>query len=187
MERLSTLIILILLVSSSLFSQTEIKLHLNSRNAKDTCLFDYYSKIEAKTLIDSCVEIRGMVNYERDNGNPYYSYMAAINTRYGGVEYFMDTEKRIDYFSASFTYPFTKWFSFGYSFINTGNHSFKALLKWKWTKIDLTFFDQLYLASIFFNPEINISEKSKVGIGSGLVYFYGKAKWNIGLTFSTVL
>lgn len=167
------------------FAQSNIKLHLNTRNARDTTLFDYYSKLEIQTfIIDSIIKIHGLINYERDNGIKYYSYGYGIDSKFGGVDSYYDTEKQIKYFMMYITYPVLKWLTVGYNYIDNQNHTVIIEGDLKWTNFALSINDKFCMFKISFIPEYEVSETFKIGIGSNLLFFNKKTKWDAGLTLN---
>lgn len=176
-------LIFLLLFPTFLFSQTEIKLHLNSRNAKEVPEFDYYSKLKVSTLIDSAFELSVMANYERDNGINYYSYSASVNHNYFNTEYYKDTEIDIEYLSTSLLYPINKVLKTGYNIMITDTilHSININFKYKFIYIDLSFFDNIRKLKVSINPELTV-KKVSIGLDMGLLYVIEKLKWNSGLT-----
>lgn len=181
---MKTLLFLFCLLPTLLFSQTEIKLHVNTRNAKDTSLFDYYGKLTVEQMFDSTLALTGMVNYERDNGIEYYSYSGKADLKYGSVEYYKDTEKQVEYFSLALFYPIFKVLKIGYNYIKSGvdYHSVYLSLKWKWVKADLSFFEKIHIFAISMNPTVKLSDNFGIGFESKLVYVDGSSKWSNGLT-----
>ena len=182
MNKITTIILIFISLNS--FSQTEFKLHLNSRNAKDTTLFDYYTKLSFNTLIDSTYTISGMINYERDNGINYHSYSGKLAIKYGNIEYYFDTEKNIEYISLDAFYPFTERLKIGYNLlhIDKTNHTAYMELNWKWLSAEIAGFEKLYRLKVKLNPEIPITNALKLGLETSWVYIDKQTKWNTGLT-----
>ncbi len=180
------LLLLLLLLPFSLFSQTEIGLHLNARNAKTAKVFDYYFKLTTKTVIDSAYTIKLMGNYERDEGINYYSYSIEFETKYGSSEYYKDTEKEVEYLSLAMFYPVSDWLRIGYSYMRTevSYHSVFIGLRWKFIYVDLSFFDKIHKLKAVANPQYNLTKKLKLGIEAGIISIQNELKWVGGLTFN---
>ncbi len=181
--------IFLLIVFINLFSQSEFKLHINARNAKESNLTDYYGKYTMKFNIDSFYVISTMVNYERDNGIIYYSYSGSFAIDYGNIEYYKDTEKNIEYFSSAVFYPITKWFCIGYNYMYSDDsyHLINTTIKYKWVFLDLSFFENVEKLKISVNPEYLISPNLSTGIDCELLYVLNKLKWHSGFTIKYTL
>ncbi len=182
------LLLILLLLPIGLFSQTEIGLHLNARNAKTTDLFDYYTKLTLM-VVDTSYTFNLMGNFERDEGVNYYSYSCGVGFKYASTEYYKDTEKEVEYFSVATFYPVTKWLRIGYNFMrtNVNYHSIFIGLKWKFISVDLSFFDKIHKLKAVANPEYKLTKNFKIGIEAGIISIQNELKWSSGVTLKYVL
>ena len=180
----SLLLLLLLFINVEAFSQSEIKVRGNIRNAKDTSLFDYYGKLSISSTIDSFYIVSAMANYERDNGILYHSYSGSVEIKFGKIEYYKDTEKSVEYFSANIFYPITDWFRAGYDYMYTGEqyHLVNVFIKHKFLYVDVSFFDKIQKCKIGINPEITLKNNFHIGFDVEVLYILQKMKWNSGIT-----
>ncbi len=179
-----TFLLLLVFTNIEIFSQTEIKVHGNIRNAKDVSLFDYYGKLSANSTIDSFCVISAMANYERDNGVIYHSYSGAFEMKYGKTEYYKDTEKSIEYFSANIFYPITDWFRVGYDYMYTEKHHhlINTSIKYKCLYFDLSFLEKTHKCKININPEVIVRGDFRIGFDLEVLYVLQEIKWHSGIT-----
>jgi len=177
-------LLLLIFINIEIFSQTEVKVHGNIRNAKDVSLFDYYEKLSVNSTIDSFYIVSAMINYERDNGVIYHSYSGAFEIKYGKIEYYKDTEKSIEYFSANIFYPITDWFRIGYDYMHTTeqHHLISTSIKYKCLYFDLSFLDKIQKCKININPEVIIKGNFRIGFDLEVLYILQEIKWHSGLT-----
>lgn len=179
------LLLILLLLPLNLFSQKELSLHLNARNAKTTDQFDYYSKLTL-VVVDTSYTLNLMGNFERDEGVNYYSYSCGIEFKYASTEYYKDTEKEVEYLSLALFYPVSDWLRIGYNYMRTevSYHSIFIGLRWKFIYVDLSFFDKIHKLKAVANPQYNLTKKLKLGIEAGIISIQNELKWVGGLTFN---
>lgn len=166
--------------------QSDVKLHLNTRNAKiDTC-FDYYFGLGTKVIIKEFVTIDLKGSYERDNGLNYLAHSEKASCKYGQVGYKYDTEKDIKLFYASIYYPFLKIFKAGYdySYSEASKHSAYISIKWKFISAEVVFFNDIRRVKYLLNPTLKKWDRLSLKANIEGFYVPGKFKWTNGLTLN---
>ena len=165
--------------------QSDIKLHLNTRNAKIDTVFDYYIGISSKIIIKKFVTIDLKGSYERDNGINYLSHYENISCKYGQTGYIYDTEKDIKLFYASIYYTF-KIFKAGYdySYSEAGNHSIYLGIKWKFISAEIAFFNDVRRLKYLIEPVIKKWDKLSLKASIEGFYVPDKWKWTNGLVLN---
>lgn len=193
MKTLTSFILTLLLTNSFVLSQdtiktiqTEVRLHLNTRNAKiDTC-FDYYVGIGSKITIKKFVIIDLKGSYERSNGINYLAHSEKASCKYGQVGYKYDTEKDIKLFYTSAYYTFWKMLKVGYDFSvqQVPNHSVYLGFKWKFISGEIVFLEDLRRFKYLINPTLKKWDRLSLKANIEGFYVPGKFKWNNGITFN---
>lgn len=166
--------------------QSDVKLHINTRNAKiDTC-FDYYFGTGLKVIIKESVTVDLKGSYERDNGIIYLAHQEKASCQYGQAGYIYDTEKDIKLFYASVYYPFLKIFKVGYDFSvdQDINHSIYLSVKWKFVSAQVVFLEDIRRIKYLVNP--TIKKWKRLSLKANIEGFYvpEKFKWTNGLTLN---
>ncbi len=183
---------MLLLLASMTFAQdtiktiqTDVRLHLNTRNAKiDTC-FDYYIGIGSKIIVKKFVTIDLKGSYERSNGINYLAHSEKASCKYGQVGYDYDTEKDVKLFYASAYYTFWKMLKVGYDFSieQVPNHSVYLGFKWKFISAEIVFLDDLRRFKYLFNPTLKKWKNMTLQANIEGFFVPGKFKWANGITF----
>lgn len=165
--------------------QSDIKLHLNTRNAKIDIVFDYYIGISSEIIIKEFITIDLKGSYERYNGINYLSYYENISCKYGQAGYIYDTEKDIRLFYTSIYYTF-KIFKAGYDYSYSGasNHSIYLGIKWKFISAEIAFFNDIRRLKYLINPTIKKWDKLSLKANIEGFYVPDKFKWQNGLSLN---
>jgi len=163
--------------------ETEIRLNVNTRNAKIDTAFDYYIGIGSKIVVKGVITIDLKGSYERDNGTIYSSHSEKVSYKYGQVGYIYDTEKDVKLFYTSIYYPFLKIFKVGYDFSidQKINHSIYLGVKWQFIEIEITFLDEVRRIKYLINPVIKKWNRLSLNANIEGFYIKSKFKWQNGV------
>jgi len=172
--------ILFILLLLSAKASSQISIHGNLRNAKDTSKFDYWAGVEIN-IKDSVMEYKVGGSIERDEGKGYYSYYGSVNHTYGNIQVFTDTEKDIEFWSFALYYP-VSIFRIGVEEIFTSNHELTCYvgLKHKYLAIDFSFYNKVKKLQYSLDPYREFGN-IKLGLKIKGIYIDQKFKWNAGI------
>ncbi len=136
--------------------QTDIRLHINTRNAKTDTIFDYYVSIGTRTIVKDFVTVDLKGVYERDNGTAYLSHYESASCKYGQTGYAYDTEKDVKLFYASIYYTLLKAFKAGYDFSidQEINHSIYLGVRWEFVSAEIAFLNHVRRFKYLIDPTI---------------------------------
>lgn len=157
---------------------------LNSRNPSTGTKFDYYSKAKVSyTTKDTNNLMKIMGNYERTNGNLYYSYSGLLESKYCNIEYYKNTSKKVEYLNSAIYYPiYKKYVSIGYSLLYYGEYRNSIYVKYnyKFIDFDISFLNRINKISLDVNPW-----HKWIGVNLDILYIENDYKWNFGLTLKS--